>query len=122
MSVIEEEHVSLAVKIVLTIAFLVVSYVGYELLPGILLLKREAVVNSHQYIESSRSKLSKIASEYRAAEVEIEKFKVADKDYSKIIDGLIAQKGVLKEEMKLEASKLPENEIPNQVITILEEE
>ena len=122
MSVIEEEHVSLAVKIVLTIAFLVVSYVGYELLPGILLLKREAVVNSHQYIESSRSKLSKIASEYRDAEVEIEKFKVADKDYSKIIDGLIAQKGVLKEEMKLEASKLPENEIPNQVITILEEE
>lgn len=118
----EDSSVGLLIKIILTVVFLGVSWVGYEFYPDILRLKREAVVNSHQYIEASRSKLSKLASEYRSAEKEIAAYKVADGDYEKVIEGIDAQKGALKEQMGVEADKIPEEEIPLQVIKILEEE
>jgi len=118
----EDRPVTLLVKIVLTIVFLGVSWIGYEFYPDILRLKREAVVNSHQYIEASRSKLSKLASEYRSAETEIEAYKAASGDYGKVIEGIVAQKNALKEQMELEANKISGDEIPLQVIKILEEE
>ena len=122
MSILDEDHVSLIFKIVLTVIFLGVSYIGYEFLPDILRLKREAVVNSQQYIESSRSKLSKLASEYRTAEVDIQTYKSSEGDFEKIVNGLIAQKMALKDQIKVEAIKIPGEEIPAEVIKILEEE
>lgn len=118
----DDSPVALVVKIVLTVVFLGVSWIGYEFYPDILGMKRKAVVNSHQYIEASRSKLSKLASEYRAAEVDIQTYKAADGDYDKIVEGLVAQKTALKDQIKTEAIKIPEEELPQQVIKILEEE
>ena len=118
----DDSNIGLIVKIVLTGAFLGISWVGYEFYPDILRLKREAVVNSHQYIESSRSKLSKLGSEYRTAAVDIETYKAADGNYDKIIEGLLAQKMALKDQIEVEAGKIPKHEIPPQVMKILEEE
>ena len=118
----DDSPISLVVKIVLTLAFIGVSYLSYEFYPDILHMKRSAVVNSHQYIESSRSKLSKLASEYRGAEVDIQTYKAAEGDYEKIINGFIAQKAALKGQIRLEAGKISEEEIPFEVIKILEEE
>lgn len=118
----DDSSISLVVKIVLTVVFLGVSWLGYEFYPDILQKKRAAVVNSHQYLESSRSKLSKLASEYRSAATEIETYKAAEGDYGKVIEGITAQKSALREQMGLEVDKIPVDEIPQQVLKILEEE
>ncbi len=112
----------LLLKIFLMITFLGVSWLSYEFYPDILGLKREAVVNSHQYIEASRSKLSKLATEYRSASVDIATYKSAEGDFEELIEQLTAQKIAIKDQIKTEVTKIPENEIPSEVVRILEEE
>jgi hypothetical protein len=118
----DDRPISLIVKIVLTLVFIGVSYLAYEFYPDILHMKRTAVVNSHQYIEASRSRLSKLASEYRAADTDIKRYQVAEGDYKELIDGFIAQKIAIKEQIRVEAVKIAADEIPSEVIKILEEE
>ena len=112
----------LVLKIFLWLTFMGVSWLGYQFYPDILGMKREAVVNSHQYIEASRSKLSKLATEYRSASVDIATYKSAEGDFEELIGQLTAQKIAIKDQIKTEVTKIPENEIPSEVVRILEEE
>ena len=119
---IDTETISLGVKVVLTVILIGTSYFGYMIFDWSMDRRHEAFIRSSGYIESKKSKLAKLVSEYRAADVQIKQYAVAGKEkYKDVINGIVAQKAVLKQEIELIVNKIPEYEVPESANQILRE-
>jgi len=122
MKWIDLEHVSLTVKIILMVILTGTSYFGYLIFEWSMDRRHEAFIRSDGYIESKKSKLAKLVSEYRAADVQIKQYDAAGKEkYRDVIEGIVAQKGVLKQEIQLIVDKIPEYEVSESASQILRE-
>lgn len=87
--------------------------------------EREVTKHSHQYIESSRSKLIKFAETYTTTGSQILQYEAAQAngqgDYTEVIRGLRAQQLAVLANIKEEAGRLPEKEVPKEITKILNE-
>jgi len=125
--VIQEIPTSILIAIVVVLAVgiaMLVWYTAFE--RPIEDAKRDAIKHSHAYIEASRSRLLKYAKEYRTAGTQILQYEAAQKagevDYSKIIADLRNQQNACMEQMKEEAQRIPQNEVPESVRKLLDQE
>ena len=84
--------------------------------------EREATKHTHQYIESSRSRLMKSAETYTANGTKILQYEAAPGDYAKVIKGLRAQQLAILASIKEEVGRLPEKEVPEEITKILNKE
>ncbi len=99
-----KEMFSFIFIIIIVVLLLFGSWFGYlYLLRPALGLKREAIQHSQQYVESKQSMLMQLASEYNST------------DNS-------GQKVVLLERMKMEAERIPYDQVPESVKKILRSE
>lgn len=85
--------------------------------------ERDAIKHTHQYIESSRSRLMKFAETYTSTGTKILQYEAAqDADqYAKVIEGLRAQQLAVLAQIKEEVGRLPEKEVPAEITKILNE-
>lgn len=87
--------------------------------------KREVTKSTHQYIESSRSRLMKFAETYETTGVKILEYEAAQEagsgDFAKVIEGLQAQRLAVLANIKTEVERLPEKEVPKVITKILNE-
>ena len=87
--------------------------------------EREAIKHTHQYIESSRSRLMKFAETYTTTGTQILQYEAAQArgqgDYVKVIEGLRAQQLAVLAQIKEEVGRLPEKEVPKEITKILNE-
>lgn len=87
--------------------------------------ERAAVKHSHQYIESSRSRLMKFAETYTTTGSQILQYEAAQNagqgDYAKVIESLRAQQLAVLANIKEEVGRLPEKEVPETITKILNE-
>lgn len=87
--------------------------------------ERDALKHTHQYIESSVSRLMNFATTYTATGAEILKYEAAQNagqgDYVKVIEGLRAQQLAVLGSIKKEVGRLPEGEVPAEITKILTE-
>jgi len=127
LGLIDMESVGLGLKIVLTVILIVTSWVGYELFGYFMEARHQAFTHSSGYIESKKSKLEKLASEYRGADSQIREYRLAleaaknKEGIKNVIEGFVAQREVIKQEMVSIAGKIPDGEVPEQVKEILGE-
>lgn len=88
--------------------------------------KRDALKHSHAYIEATQSRLLKYASEYEAVTAQILQYEAAQKtgqgDYLEVIKGMKSQKAAILQQIKDESERISEDEIPESVKKILEQE
>ena len=119
---IDSESVGLSIKIILMVVLTGTSYFGYLIFEWSMDRRHEAFIRSDGYIETKKTKLAKLVSEYRSADVQIKQYKAAGKEkYKDVIEGIVAQKLVLKQEIELIISKIPECEVPESANQILRE-
>lgn len=87
--------------------------------------ERAAVKHSHQYIESSRSRIMKFAETYETTGTKILQYEAAQVsgqgEYTKVITGLRAQQLAVLAQIKEEVGRLPEGEVPSEITKILNE-
>jgi len=87
--------------------------------------KRDVTKHTHQYIESSRSRLMKFAETYTTTGSQILQYEAAQAngqgDYVKVIKGLRAQQLAVLAQIKEEVGRLPEKEVPKEITKILNE-
>lgn len=83
--------------------------------------EREATKHTHQYIESSISRLMNFAKDYTTNGAKILQYEAAPGDYAKVIEGLRAQQLAVLASIKEEVGRLPENEVPKEITKILNE-
>ena len=114
---------------VLVVIFLVVAlgvgtlvwYIGFE--RPIQDAKRDAIKHSHAYIEASRSRMLKYVQEYATAGTQILQYEAAQKagqeDYSEIISGLRSQQKACMQQIKEDAERIPQDEVPESVRELL---
>lgn len=98
------------------IAVVVVAYtaLGGTILPWQMAIEREAVKNSHQYIEAKRGVLIKLADEYEAATTDIERYKAGDpKKFGEVVAGLQNQRVTILAKIREESKLIPESEVPD---------
>jgi len=88
--------------------------------------KRDAIKHSHAYIEASRSRLLKYATEYRTVDTQILQYEAAQKagevDYSKIIADLRNQQNACMQQIEEEVQRIPSGEVPESVQELLDQE
>lgn len=103
---------------------MLVWYAGFE--RPIQDAKRDAIKHSHAYIEASRSRMLKFAQEYKTAGTQILQYEAAQKagqeDYSEIISGLRSQQKACMQQIKEEAQRVPQDEVPESVQELLNQE
>lgn len=83
--------------------------------------EREATKHTHQYIESSISRLMKFAETYTANGTKILQYEAAPDDYTEVIEGLRAQQLAVLASIKEEVGRLPKKEVPEAITKILNE-
>ena len=93
-----------------------IAFIGWRLYPTQLAYVREAVQNSHQYVDAKKSMLLKLAEEYDAAEADIAKYRAADPvKFKDVIKGLEAQQEILSARIRSEAKMIALHEVPDSV-------
>jgi len=86
------------------------EWLGYE---------REAYTSSHQYIEGHQTAMMQIASEIRQLDSRIASLEEGSGE-TELSHRLGLQRGALVSQLRMEAARLPDAEVPSEVRTILD--
>lgn len=81
-------------------------------------IRRETVQHSQQYVETKISHMNKLMIDYYTLETEIKDLKNNDGD-SEIISGKVAQQKNILNQVKHNASLIPDNQIPENVLNFI---
>jgi hypothetical protein len=76
-------------------------------------LERDAIQQSHQYVDAKKSLLLKLAEDYEASETDIAKYNANDPvKYKDVVKGMETQQAVLLARIRSEAKMIPAEQVP----------
>lgn len=98
----------------------VMAIVTYSFYPALLGIEREAFVQSHQYVEARHSAIFTYYDEYSGLSTQIAQLKGdTTNDHTTVITAMESQQSAILMQIRNEARKLPEGEVPAEITNLL---